>query len=585
VRHTGCNIAGGDEIFYFGPYEIHLRACELRKSGRRVKLQDQPLRLLLCLLERRGEVITREELRQRLWSADTFVDFDTGLNAAIRKLRRVLGDAPGGRSYVETVPRRGYRFLAADELPGSARAKVDSLAVLPFTTTDEGPDAEYFCEGMTEALIAAISELPGMRKVIARNSVYRYKGRDPQQAGRELGVHAVLIGSVSVKDNIVTVTAELLDTARGTRLWGGLQEHQIAALPAVSREIAGELFAKLRMKLRKAKKRAPAARAGNFQAYRLFLRGRYFWNKRPAAGCVDKAIELFKDAIALDPSFAPAYAGLADSYNTLGAWEAGAMAPNVAFRLGKDAATRALQLDPTLAEAHTSLGYSRLHFDWDWPAAEAEFAHAISVNPNYSHAHHWYSHLLMATGRNDDALQHSLRIIELDPLDLIINVHLAWHYQMAGQFLAALDESRKLVEMESSFHWGHFFVGLALEQMHDAGGAVAALEKSVDLSGGSTVMLSALGHAYAAAGARDRARNVLRQLEELSAHRYVSSYEIGLIHVALEEQNHALDCLEKAYGERSGWIPYLAVEPRLASLRGHPRFQQVVRRVGLRPRS
>jgi tetratricopeptide (TPR) repeat protein len=296
---------------------------------------------------------------------------------------------------------------------------------------------------------------------------------------------------------------------------------------------------------------------------------------------VDKAIDMFSAAVALDPAFALAHVGLADSYNTLGAWEAGVLEPAVALERGKAAAHRALHLEPNLAEAHTSLGYCHLSYDWDWVGAEAEFKRAILLNPNYSHAHHWYSHLLVAMGRMDESLQHSLRIIELDPLDMLINSHLAWHYHMTGDYQAEVEECRKLLEMEPQFHKAHYFMGLALEQLGCAREAATWLQKSYELSG-STVMLAALGHAYAAAGDRDKAIGVLRMLEELSKNRYVSAYELGTIHVGLQDHEQALNCLEKAYIERSGWMPYLATDPTLAPLRGEVRFQRLLRCVSNR---
>jgi TolB-like protein/tetratricopeptide (TPR) repeat protein len=570
-------------IIRFDRYELDLRAGELRRNGRHVKLQNQAFRLLTTFVQRRGEVLTRDELRTKIWPSDVFIDFDNGLNAAVRKLRVVLGrpSAGGSKSYIETVPRVGYRFISPENGKGIA-GRLISVAVLPFTSDSDNADLDYLCEGLTEALIDAVSEIRGIEKVIARNSVYRFKGRDPQEAGRELGVQAVVRGNVQRVGDHVLVKSELLSTTEGLRIWGARYDTPVQEMPLLACTIASGLRVRLGSRPRAGMPHGAARRAtSNPEAYRLYLRGRYFWAKRPKAGCVDKAIEMFSAAVALDPAFALAHVGLADSYNTLGAWEAGVLEPAVALEKGKAAANRALQLESNLAEAHTSLGYCHLSYDWDWGRAESEFKRAIALNPNYSHAHHWYSHLLVAMGRMDESLQHSLRIIELDPLDMLINSHLAWHYHMTGYYEDELEECRKLLEMEPNFHKAHYFMGLALEQLGCAREAVTALQKSYELSG-STVMLAALGHAYATARDRDKAVGVLRTLEELSKNRYVSAYELGMIHVGLQEHEKALDCLERAYVERSGWMPYLATDPALAPLRSEARFQRLLRCVSNR---
>lgn len=574
----------GEGIIRFDRYEVDLRAGALRRNNRHVKLQNQVFRLLITFLQHRGEVLTRDQLRAQIWPSNVFIDFDNGLNAAVRKLRLVLGKPPGGRSnssYIETVPRVGYRFISAEN--GKAVAeRLTSVAIMPFTSGSDKRDLEYVCEGLTEGLIDAVSEMPGVQKVIARNSVYRFRGRNPQEAGRELGVDAVVSGNVEPAGDRVLVRAEMLSTTEGLRIWGAQYDAPVEEFPFVTAAIASALRTRLGTRPHASSRRGAAGRTtSNPEAYRLYLRGRYFWGKRPMAGCVEKAIEMFDAAIALDPAFALAHVGLADSYNALGGWEGGVLEPAVALEKGKAAANRALQLNSKLAEAHTSLGYCHLSYDWDWAGAEAEFKRAIALNPNYSHAHHWYSHLLVALGRMDESLQHSLRIIELDPLDMLINSHLAWHYHMTADYQAELEESRKLLEMEPNFHKAHYFMGLALEQLGCPREAVTALQKSYEVSG-STVMLAALGHAYAAAGDQDKAIGVLRTMEELSKDRYVSAYELGTIHVGLQEHEQALACLERACVERSGWIPYLAIDPAWAPLRNEARFQRLLRCVSNR---
>ena len=565
-------------LLSFGPFELDPRSWELRKKGRKIKLQQQPMRLLAHLAERQGEAVTREELKALLWPKDTFVDFETGLSAAVKKLRAALNDSPEKPLYVETIPKVGYRFKAS-RAPVTVET-ISSIAVLPFQDIDAGVEP-YLREAITEALIRGLSQVARFRKVIARTSVFAFEGRPFDEVGRELKVQAVLTGTLTRRGAEVQISAEVAETQQGRHLWGNRYTCTIDQLITIPDSILAELGSSAN-KLLSVKKTAPAS-GSNFEAYRTYLRGRHFWSKRPAAGAVDKALELFNKAVELDPKLAVAYVGIADSYNTLGAWEAGALEPQTAFEFSKSASERALQLDSRNAEAHTSRGYTCLHYDWDGEAAERYFRRALELNDNYSHAHHWYAHLLLAQGRVEEALDHSRRIIELDPHDLIINVHMAWHEYMAQNFQAAFEESRKVLEMEPKFHWGYFFGGLALEALGQNRQAVRELQKAEELSGGSTVMTSALAHAHASAGEAESAYSLLEALIRLGEKRYVSSYEIGLIYAGLGEDDTALHWLEKAVLERSGWIPYIQAEPRLERLRDSGRLQSLRQTVRLKP--
>jgi serine/threonine protein kinase/Tfp pilus assembly protein PilF len=463
---------------------------------------------------------------------------------------------------------------------------VESIAVLPFENTTGEAEADYLSEGITDTLIHSLSALPEFKKVIARSSVYRYRGRDvsPEEVGRELDVHAVLAGRLVRHGDLLAISAELVDTADSRHLWGAQYERRHDEISGLEHEIAGDMATRLGMTVgrRKAKPGRDSAAA---QAYDLCLKGRYYWNKRPAAGMVQKAIELFQQASEADPKCALAYAGLADCYNTLGAWEASALAPEVAFPQARMAAERALRLDPRLAEAQTAQAYTALHFAWNWHDADQGFERALQMNRNYVHGHHWRAHLLIASGRFDEALAESLRIIELDPFDLIVNVHLAWHYQMAHDFPKALDTATKTLDMEPNFHRGHFFAGWAYEQLGEAAKAIDALNQAVQLSGGSTVMKSALAHALARGGDHAAARQMLDELRRPAGTGYVSPYELGLVHFALGEADRGWELLERACAEHSGWMPYLRVEPRLVHLHADARFQRLLARVGLPPLS
>jgi serine/threonine-protein kinase len=466
------------------------------------------------------------------------------------------------------------------------RAAIDSIAVLPFEMTGGPANMKFLGEGIAEALIQALSELPGIRKVIARNSAFKYAGSDPLEAGRMLGVRAVLTGRLRMSRQSASLTAELVDTVDSAHLWGAVIDRPLKELPHSQADLADEICAALSPKLPgKQPHVSPRRRVANFDAYRLYLQGRYAWGKRPAAGAVDEAIGLFEKAIEHDSGFALAHTGLADCYNTLSAWESGAMAPRVGFEKARMSALCALKLDKRSAEAHTSLAYTHLHYSWEWESAEHEFKQALAISPNYAHAHHWYSHLLAAVGRVDESLAESRKLIELDPFDLINNAHLSWHHYMAREFPLAISEAQRTLAMEKRFHWGYFFAGLALDAAGEHHDAVSHLRTSLELSGQSTVMLAALGHAYGTAHKPDEARKVLRQLGELSQTRYISSYETGLIHVALDEHDRALDLLEVAVEERSGWLPYLLHDARLDPVRSTARFASLTARVGLRPAS
>ena len=583
MQVTGDTEPGrGQDSVRFGSFDVNLTSGELLRNGKRVQIQEKPFRLLTILLQHAGELVTRDTLRHALWPEDTFVDFDVGLNTAIRKLRSALQDDRGKPRYLETVPRRGYRFIA---LPQTAPGrKVDSIAVLPFRDNSGNPETEYLSEGITESLIRSLSQLSGMSKVIARNSVYRYKGKDiePRSVGQELGVRALLMGEIAQRGDELSIAVELLDTGDSRHIWGARYERRMADIQKLQAEITADIAQQLRYNLSNAQKeRTEKGYTQDRHAYQLYLRGRYLWNKRPNVDMLQKAISHFHQAIERDPRFVLPYVGLADTLNTLAGWESGALVPAIAIPQAKVAAQKALQLDPTSAEAYTSLAFASMHYDWRWEEAEAQFRHALTLNPAYPNLRHWYSHYLTATGRHEESFAESLVVLELDPLDLIINIHLAWHYIMARQYEPAIEQIRKTLDMEPNFHWGYFFLALVYEQIGQTKQALDQLKKSVELSGGATLTLSELGHAYAVAGDPDNAVKVLERLSELSQNRYVSSYEVGLIHAALGETDMAFEWLEKAYQERSGWLAYMNVEPRLDCLRQDPRLADLRQRVGL----
>jgi TolB-like protein len=590
-------MAVSDYHYQFGPFTIDTRERLLYRGGEYVTLKQKAVGVLLTLLAESPRVVEKAQFMREVWP-DAFVE-EGSLTVNISELRRALGGDAGDRRYIETIPRRGYRLVAGVERrPLDARvsapphgerpegqaqqaAPVPAVAVLPFANIGSDPALEYLSDGLSESIINSLSQLSGVR-VRASGSSFRYRGEgvDPLAAARELGVDRVVQGRVMQLGERYVVRASLVDAADGAQLWGEQYERDFADLLEVQREIAGVISERLRLWLTADERRRLARpETVNAEAYRAYLRGRHFWSKRPHAGFL-KALDFFQRAIELDPSYAPAYAGLADAYGVLGSWEAGLMAPREAAAKARAAALRALDIDDELAEAHTSLAYVKLHYDWDVDAAGAGFRRAIELKPNYVHAHHWYSHYCVAAGRADEALAVSLRALDLDPLDLIINIHMAWHYWMVGQPEGVHEQCARALEVEPDFLWSHFFGGLASESQGRLGEAVAQLRAAARLSSATTFACAGLGHALALSGAAAEARRQLAGLRRLAAQQYVPAYDMAVVHLGLGESDEAFAWLEKALEERSSWMVYLNVEPRWGGVREDPRFRDLQRRVG-----
>ena len=462
-----------------------------------------------------------------------------------------------------------------------SRKAINSLAVLPLLNASADPEMEYLTDGITESLINNLSQLPKLR-VMARATVFRYKGRevDPQEVGRELSVRAVLTGRVLQRENRLIIKVELVHTTDGSQLWGEQYNRQLADIFAVEEEIANEIAEKLRLKLSSREQKRMAKRyPENAEAYQLYLKGRYYWNKWTAEG-TKRGIEYFQQAITVDPGYALAYAGLADCYGSMTGQGIG-LSPAEAFQRARAAAVKALTLDDTLAEAHTSLGLIKLNHDWDWSGAEREFKRAIELNPNYPTPYHWYSHYLIVMDRIEESLIMSKRGLELDPLDLEMNAHLAWHHYFARQYDQAIEQCLQTMAMDPNFHETHWFLGWAYAQTGQYAKAVDASQKAIALSGGSPEMSAELGYVYAVWGKNDEARKILDELKELSERKYVSPYGLALICAGLGEKDQALEWLEKGYQKRAGFLIYLGRQPQFDALRSDPRFVDLLRRLGL----
>ncbi|HKQ51774.1 MAG TPA: protein kinase [Pyrinomonadaceae bacterium] len=465
---------------------------------------------------------------------------------------------------------------------------INSVAVLPFVNAGGDANTEYLSDGLTESLINSLSELPNL-KVIARSSVFRYKGKevDPQTVGRELGVHAVLTGRVVRMNDDLFIETELVDVDTQTRLWGERYSRKLSDIIALQDDISREISEQLRLKLSGEERKQLAKRyTENSEAYQLYWKGRYYWNKRRPED-IREAIRYFQQAIELDPNYALAYTGLADCYvlgNLL------QLSPKEAMPVAIEQTNRALQIDPELAEAHTSLAKIKLSYEWDWAGAESEFRRALELKPGYATAHQWYGVYLSEMGRHDESLEQRKRALELDPLSLSISTGLARAYFWARRYDEALAHLQEALERDPKYPDTHWSFGLAYEQKRMYDEAVAAYQRAISLSKtaefpeGKPEMIAALGHAYAAANRRDEALRIIDQLKELvSRQSYVSPYSIALIHVALGERDAAFEWLGRAYRERDESFIHLKVDPRLDQLRADPRFDELLRLIKLAP--
>src|SRR5208282_107481 len=574
----------------FGAFELDLRSGELRKKGVRIRLQEQPFEVLTVLLQRPGEVVTREELRSAIWPADTFVDFDNSLNTAINKLREALGDSADSPRFIETLPRRGYRFIAPVNgvKPVSASKQLATgkimLAVLPFDNLSGDREQEYFSDGLTEEMINQLGRLhPERLGVIARTSAMKYKhaNKGIDQIGSELGVDYVLEGGVRRAGEHLRITAQLIQVTDQTHLWAESYERDLRDALALQSEVALAIASEINVKLTPQQRtRLANTRPLIPAAYEAYLKGRFYWNKRTADG-VKKGIEHFEKAIEKDPSCPLAYVGLADSYGTLGFYAYAA--PRDAYPKAKATALRALEIDDELTEAQASLADVKLYYDWDWSGAEKEFNRVVERNPAYATGRLIYGDLLIAMGRFKEGIAETEKAQELDPLSLIINAGVGWCFYFARQYDRAIEQFRKTLEMDQHFVPAHAWLGETYLQQGLFPEGITELRAASEISGGSHLYIALLAHAYGVAGDKAQAQKILDQLKDQSARSYVSSYSIGEVCLALGDRNQAFDWLEKAYEERARALVMLKVEPKVDPLRSDPRFQDLLRRMNFPP--
>ncbi len=575
----------GSWVIHFGVFEADLRAGELRRNGSKVKLQEQPFQILAMLLERPGEIVTREELRARLWSADTFVDFDHGLNSAIRRLRDALGDSAENPSFVETMGRRGYRFIApvaSRVLRERQHEPIESVAVLPFANRSADPNTDYLSDGITESLINNLSQISTLR-VTARSTVFRYKGKDadPRKVGSDLHVRAVVSGRLLKRGSSLIIQAELMDVATGSQLWGGQYNRQAENVFLLQDDLSREISEKLRLRLTGDEKRRLTKRyTEDAEAYRLYLKGRYHWNKRNPEG-LQKAVDYFQQALNRDPVYPLAYAGLADTYAYLSFFHV--VPPRQAMPKAKAAAVKALEIDDHLAEAHVSLGYVSFTYDGDWSAAGKHFEQALALNPIYSGAHTFYAFYLNSLGRSEEALAVAKRALDLDPASPAVSHSLAVQLYLARRFDQAIEQAHNTLEMDANFAISYQLLG----EVHVSKGlyreGLLALEKFSALSRTSAISRALVGYSHARLGERSAALRIIEELTSASKHSFIPAFLYALVYAGLEDKDQAFGWLEKAYEERFNRLAYLKQDALWDPLRSDPRFIDMLRRLGIPP--
>jgi TolB-like protein/DNA-binding winged helix-turn-helix (wHTH) protein/Flp pilus assembly protein TadD len=612
----------------FGVFEADPRTGELRKHGVKIKLQDQPFQILALLLERPGEVVTRDELQHKLWPADTFVDFDNGLNTAIKRLRDTLGDSADTPHFVETLPRRGYRFIASvegiDDLPiqskhlrvlqprklwiaggmlaallvllvgfnigglrqrflrTSAATKVQSIAVLPLENLSGDPAQEYFADGMTEALITDLGKI-GELRVISRTSVMRYKStkKPLREIASELQVDALVEGTVARSGDRVRITANLVQASPEKHLWADSFERDLSDVLALQDDVSRAIANGIRVRLTPQEQaRLASAHPVDLEAYEAYLEGRYFWEKLwPTGG--PKASEYFELATKKDPAWALPYSGLADFYAVDGGNTA---IPNEYCRKAKAVALEAVKRDDEAAETHAILADVEFWCDWDWVGAEREIRQAIELNPNFARAHSSHGRYLLTLGRADEGLAETKRAVELDPLSLRIRWDRWLLLYMAGQYDGAAEQCRKMQELDPNLGIGHVYCGDVDVQQGKLAEGIQELEKAVALLQGSTPRAIAhLGYAYAVAGRKNDAEKQLAQLKEVAKQRHVHPDLLAGVYAGLGQKEEAFEWLEKAYQVHARDLLELKYDPHFSSLHSDPRFIDLVRRIGLPP--
>jgi TolB-like protein/DNA-binding winged helix-turn-helix (wHTH) protein/Tfp pilus assembly protein PilF len=623
-----------NRFFDFGPYRLDRKARVLLRDEGIVPLTPKVVDTLIALVEHRGSVVSKDELLHSVWP-DSFVE-ESNLSQNISVLRKALALGSGQLTYIETVSKRGYRFVAEVKsspsipdpsekdawvepvetqqtgltAPSTARFRVRSaaligttvllcavasfwyyqhrrpgvprirsIAVLPLRNLSGDPEQDYFADGITELLTEELSKTLRVR-VTSRTSAMRYRdtGKPLPVIARELNVDAVLEGSVIRSGNRLRVTAQLIHAPSDRHLWAQTYDRDLVDVLTLQIEIARAVAHEIRAEGVIGNERRTAA--VNSDAFEAYLRARYYLDRRTGEE-INKAISWYQKAIEADPAYAPAYAGLADCYNQLGTVMVGDRSPLETRKLAMAAASRALEIDPELAEAHAALAYSNL-YNWNWDRAQDGFQRAVSLNPNYAPGHLWFAHYLAARGQFDRALQEVRLASDLDPLSPIMQTQIGWILVYAHRIPEGVAQYRQVLERNPAYQWAEWQLGLGLMFLHDYGAAIETFQNGIRNGDRSPAVLGTLGMAYGLAGRRKEAEDVLNELLALSQHRYISPHSIMHIYIGLGAREKAFEWMEKSYQQRTNGMVWLAVWPGFDTIRDDPRFEMYLRRIGLK---
>jgi TolB-like protein len=579
-------------IIRFGDFSVHLGSGELRKHGMRVKLQVQPFQVLQILVEHAGELVTREELQKRIWPADTFVDFDQGLNNAVKRLREALGDDAEKPRFIETFSKRGYRFISpVEELAKGAWAPavppapvvVDSIVVLPLTSMSADREDEFFADGITEEIINALAQIEQLH-VVARSSAFSFKGKhiDPRVVGEQLNVRTVLEGSVRRSDNRLRITVQLVNAADGYHLWSERYDREMKDIFDVQDEIARSIAERLKVTLEKGG-REPLAKAGtsNLEAYQLYLKGRGLLYRKGSA--IPRAVECFERAVTLDSGYALAWAGVADSYISLGYY--GLARPQASMPKGMEAARRAVALDPSLAEAHNAVAMASLMGAWDKTEAEQEFLRALELNPRYVQARDWYAlfYLMFSEGRSAEAMAEAKRALESDPLSSYAHSMYGFICGCAGQCARAVQPSQRGVELDSESYLARYLLQTVLWLSGRFEESVPVGESALAMSDRHAWSMATLALTLADSGKLADADAVYAEMQARARRQYVPPAVLAVAASAAAREDEAIRHASEAFEIRDPHCIFFFTRhvPALtARLYAYPRFREIIASMG-----
>jgi len=570
-------VRGDFQTIRFGAFELDADAAELRNQGVKVRLQEQPLRILQMLLENPGRLVSRETLRAALWPSNSYIDFDQGLNRAINKLREALGDSADSPQFIETLARRGYRFVGhLDQKTQETR----SLLVLPLSNLSQDPEQAHFADGLTEALTTSLAKVKALR-VLSRTTAEYYKRiqKPLPEVARELGVDVVVEGSVLKSQGRVRITVQLVHAPTDKHLWAESYDRDLRDILALQAELTEAIAREIRVTITPDEQlHLTRVTEIDAQAYESYLLGLSYWDKR-SPDALRKAIQAFEQAIARAPDFAPAYAGLAQCFNVLGFY--GYLAPQDSCARAKVLALKALEIDPNLAPAHAALGWVAQYLDFDFPTAEREYQRSIALDPRYALAHFHYAIALACVGRSDEAIAQSKEAVSVDPYSAAAGAALAYVYWLTRRFEPLLVYAKAVVELYPNApqaHWAFAFGSLEAGNFETA---IAELRLALQGSGGAVLFTALLAETHGLAGNTKIAQELLAQLLNNSGQQYVMPYMVARVYTALGEREAALYWLEKAYRERDAWMLKLNCDPHLDSLRSDPRFAAIVREMNI----